>query len=370
MKIIAFYLPQFHSIPENDEWWGEGFTEWTNVKKGKKYFKWQKQPRVPLDNNYYCLLDEKTQEWQAKIAEDHGIYGFCYYHYWFDGHLLLEKPMENMLRNKNIKLPFCICWANEDWTNAWVSSNAKTLISQTYGDKDEWKRHYDYLKQFFCDERYIKVDGKLLFVIYRPEIINCLSEMLELWNDLAIKDGFGGIKFAHQGCGLDFPVKQDDSIFDYDIEMQPLYGKNALQTENKAKRIGRIKAFLQKIKMGWVHTLFRHSIGPRVFDYSEVWSAIIGQPPISNKSIPCAFVDFDNTPRRHRQGWLFKGCNLDAFKKYMSLYLKKTKEQYNTDLMFIFAWNEWGEGGYLEPDTDNGYGYLDIIKDLNTNNDY
>lgn len=361
MKIIAFYLPQFHQIPENDAWWGEGFTEWVNVKKGKKYYDWQRQPRTPLNKNYYNLLDPLTQEWQSKIAKEKGIYGFCYYHYWFDGHMLLEKPMERMLKNSNVDIPFCICWANEDWTNAWVSDNAKTLISQTYGDKEEWTRHYKYLSMFFKDPRYIVEDNKPLFVIYRPEIIPCLKEMLKCWDELAKNDGFDGIKFAHQNAGLDFPVKKDDSSFDYDIEMQPTYAKINDLGISKRKKKDFILNFLKKAHLDWIRRLVRKKSGPKVFDYDRIWKKAIATPPISKKSIPCAFVDFDNTSRRHEQGWLFRGVSTQKFEHYFEEYLLKAINEYDSDKMFIFAWNEWAEGGYLEPDEDNEYGYLDAI---------
>lgn len=157
MKVIAFYLPQFHETPENNEWWGQGFTEWNNMKAAKPLFEGHNQPRIPLNNNYYNLLDEKTLEWQTKIAREHGVYGFCCYHYWFGSKMLLEKPMEIYLKDKNCDLPFCFCWANETWTNAWAAeteSDRKTLIKQEYGDKEEWERHFQYLLPFFKDERY------------------------------------------------------------------------------------------------------------------------------------------------------------------------------------------------------------------------
>lgn len=147
MKVIAFYLPQFHNIPENNEWWGDGFTEWVNVMKAKPLFEGHVQPKVPLNNNYYDLLDDGVKIWQAETAKKYGIYGFCYYHYWFNGKLLLEKPMEQMLKNHKIDIPFCICWANEAWTKAWVNST-QTLIPQKYGNKDDWKKHFEYLLPF------------------------------------------------------------------------------------------------------------------------------------------------------------------------------------------------------------------------------
>ena len=165
MKIIAFYLPQFHEIPENNKWWGKGFTEWVNVKKARPLFENHNQPRVPLNKNYYNLLDEKTQKEQVKLANDYGLYGFCFYHYWFDGKLLLEKPVEKFLENKSLDTHFCICWANEHWTNAWANKEAKVLIEQKYGNKKEWKEHFDYLLNFFKDDRYIKENNKPLLVI-------------------------------------------------------------------------------------------------------------------------------------------------------------------------------------------------------------
>ena len=171
MKIIAFYLPQFHNIPENDEWWGNGFTEWTNVKKAKPIFEGHQQPKVPLNNNYYNLLDDNVKVWQADLAKKYGVYGFCYYHYWFNGKMLLEKPMEQMLENKEVDIPFCISWANEPWTKAWVGDEKKMLIAQEYGQEEEWKEHFMYLLPFFKDERYIKKDGKPFFIFYRPDIV-------------------------------------------------------------------------------------------------------------------------------------------------------------------------------------------------------
>ena len=170
MKIIPFYLPQFHNIPENDEWWGNGFTEWTNIKSAKPLFEGHKQPKVPINGNYYDLLNDDVKIWQAELAKKYGIYGFCYYHYWFNGKMLLEKPMEQMLTNHNIDIPFCICWANAAWTKAWVGEEKKVLIPQTYGGRNEWEEHFFYFLPFFKDRRYIRENNKPVIIIYRPQI--------------------------------------------------------------------------------------------------------------------------------------------------------------------------------------------------------
>ncbi|MCD7820315.1 MAG: glycoside hydrolase family 99-like domain-containing protein, partial [Lachnospiraceae bacterium] len=172
VKIIPFYLPQFHTIPENDKWWGKGFTEWTNVRKAVPLFEGHQQPKLPLGDHFYNLLDDETKIWQAELAKQYGIFGFCYYHYWFkNGKRLLEKPAEQMLKNKDIDLPFCFCWANENWSRNWDGGNHEIIMAQEYGGKREWEMHFQYLLPFFRDKRYITMNGKPLFIIYKPEQI-------------------------------------------------------------------------------------------------------------------------------------------------------------------------------------------------------
>ena len=376
MKIIAFYLPQFHNIPENDEWWGDGFTEWTNVKKAKPVFEGHDQPRVPLGEKYYNLLDDDVKIWQADLAKKYGVYGFCYYHYWFDGKLLLEKPMEQMLANKNIDIPFCVCWANEPWTRAWVGET-KTILPQRYGEKKEWKEHFDYLLPFFKDDRYIKEDGKPLVVIYRPEIINVVNEMLDYWSELAIEAGFPGLKFAYQAYGMDAQPKEErnDSRFDYDIEFQPSYvftqlNKNTFPLLRKIKH--KVSCFLEEktgltlrfLGSGKISALNR-------VDYDKAWNAILNTQPESEKNVPGAFVDWDNTPRHGERGRVYLNTSPEKFKMYLSKQIQRARNVYNKDMIFMFAWNEWAEGGYLEPDESHGHAYLEAIRDaLNENNEF
>lgn len=368
MNVIAFYLPQFHAIPENDEWWGKGFTEWVNVKKGSSLFEGHYQPRVPLNNNYYCLLDKEKLAWQAELAKEYGIYGFCIYHYWFGGHKLLEKPLELLLQSKDINTHYCICWANEDWTTQWVSGKPKTLIAQNYGQKTEWEEHYRYLSQFFHDERYIKTEGKPVVVIYRPELIPCLNEMLDFWQELAKKDGFTeGLSVGYQHVYFALDKDKDDSRLDFQIDYQPWM---ALSQKHQGIEL-LIRTIKRKVFL-WIEKIFHKSLdltwrnhftGVMKFDYEETWKRIVSAPPLSNKSIPGAFVDWDNTCRKGVRGSVAVGASPTIFKKYFKKLLEHARQDYKKDTIFIFAWNEWGEAGYLEPDEKFKYCYLQAIKE-------
>ena len=372
MKIIAFYLPQFHNIPENDEWWGDGFTEWVNVKAAKPLFEGHQQPKVPLNDNYYNLLDDNVKIWQAKIAKEHGVYGFCYYHYWFSGKMLLEKPMEQMLKNKAVDIPFCISWANETWTKAWVNDEKKVLILQKYGEKDEWKQHFDYLLPFFKDDRYIKENNKPLFIIYRPEVVECLNEMLDYWNQLAIENGFDGMCFAYQTINMDITNGSDTSRFDYDIEVQPSYAR--FDMSNQKSKLAVLKKIRRNVAK-WFEKKFgidllrytspmmaRKLLHTNGIDYSEAWETILARKPISNKCIPGAFAAWDNTPRHKERGWVYTNNTPEIFEKYLEKQIVRARDVYHKDMIFMYAWNEWAEGGYLEPDEEHGYAYLDAIR--------
>ncbi len=361
MKLIAFYLPQFHSIPENDEWWGKGFTEWVNVKKARPLFEGHQQPRVPLNHNYYNLLDKNVMQEQAILAKKYGINAFCFYHYWFNGKKLLEKPVENFLKDKTIDIDFCLSWANESWTNAWVSSNNKLLIEQKYGTEKEWKEHFDYLLPFFKDSRYMKEDGCPLFIIYRPEIMDCYKDMIDYWNKLAKENGFKKIKFAYQHPAFDFDKKKDKKMFDYAIEYQPItssyWNQGFISFTTKLK--------IQNFIIKYFKINLARKKGLQLYSYEDTWKKIISHNPNlvdCPKRIPGAFVDWDNTPRRGNTGSLYYGANPEVFKNYFSQLVTSCKEKYKTDKIFIFAWNEWAEGGYLEPDELNKYGYLEAIK--------
>ena len=370
MKIIPLYLPQFHTIPENDEWWGKGFTEWVNVREAKPLFEGHNQPRVPLNNNYYDLSDIETLKWQCRIAKEYGIYGFCMYHYWFNGHLLLEKPMEMLLAHPEIDIKYCISWANHDWTDAWKASNRqpKVLIAHNFDDEKDWVDHFNYLLPFFKDPRYMTENNKPLMVIYIPNIIRKLKKMLDVWSQMARDNGFDGLTFIYQSAASSFDNSWDHSLFDYGVEMNPGYVGLANRQKNSSF-FPKLMKYSHEIKR-FLH--IRRSLLPQKkitevskADYDYTWQRILELRPISNtpKMIPCAFTDWDNTPRHKERGYLFQGVSPDKFKSYFKQLIDNTKKFYDTDMIFVFAWNEWAEGGYLEPDEKNGFAFLEAIKE-------
>lgn len=370
MKIVSLYLPQFHTIPENDEWWGKGFTEWVNVKKAKPLFEGHCQPREPLNNNYYDLSNVEIMRWQSHIAKEHGLYGFCFYHYWFGGKLLLEKPVENFLKS-DIDFNYCISWANEHWTNQWVSDRWDVFIEQRYGDKKEWEEHFNYLLDYFKDSRYIKLDGKPMLVVYKPELIEKRREMLDTWNKLAKKEGFPGMCFVFQRAeSIMNDKKIDMSMFDYCAVYQPGLAVSQYNKERQhflgLRRLKRsfFKFFENHFKFDSRSVVLTpQGVGPKKYNYDEVWNLVINSEDIFPKMIPSGFIDWDSTPRRERRGFVMAGASPEKFKKYLKQLINKARDKYETDLLFLFAWNEWAEGGYLEPDKLNGYGYLNAVKE-------
>jgi lipopolysaccharide biosynthesis protein len=353
-KIIALHLPQFHTIPENDEWWGKGFTEWTNTKKAKPLFEGHNQPREPLNDNYYNLLDKEAIKWQVELAKKYGVHGFCYYHYWFEGKLLLEKPVEILLEEKEIDFPFCFCWANGSWTRTWNGAEKDVIMPQLYGDESDWKDHFNYLIKFFKDPRYIKVDNKPMLVLYISSAMSNGDEMIKLWNKLCIEEGFDGIYVveevnSHQS---DYCLKNSEAY----IEFEPLYTVSTLNKLSKTRLQVRAKQALRKflgLNIVW-----------QVYNYDSIWNKILNRRRTAKdkKVFLGAFVDWDNTARRGIDSLIFTDVTPEKF----GYYLKKQIEIANdikSEYLFINAWNEWAEGTYLEPDKKNGYKFLEQVKE-------
>lgn len=347
-KIVAFYLPQFHEIPENNEWWGKGFTEWVNTRKAKPLFKGHYQPKEPLNDNYYCLLDADTQIWQAELAKKYGIYGFCYYHYWFNGKLLLEKPMENMLKNKKVDIPFCISWANETWARTWDGQEKNILIEQKYEGKTDWKAHIKYLIPFFKDERYIKINNRPLMLLYTSARIDNCEAMVEFWDSVLKKEGFAGIHIVETLSSY-----QTESCLESSkavVEFEPLYTRKKIRDQENI-----FDKAMRNIKKAVSVKLAR-------IDAKEYWKHILQDQRKSDKEIYLgAFPRWDNSARKGKRGDIYKNTNPEEFEKNMKqlcVFAKKNSHRF----IFINAWNEWAEGAYLEPDKLYGYQYLEALK--------
>lgn len=370
MKVIPVYLPQFHTIPENDEWWGKGFTEWVNVRNAQPLYEGHNQPRVPLNNNYYDLSDLETLKWQCKLAKEYGIYGFCMYHYWFNGRLLLEKPMEMLLAHPEIDIKYCISWANHDWTDGWKAQDRapKILIAHDFNDEKDWADHFNYMLPFFKDLRYMAENNKPLMVIYVPNLIRKLNKMLDLWTKMAQEAGFDGLTYIYQSAASSFDDSWDKSKFDYGVEMNPGYANMFFKDKSNFGIFPKLMKYSREIKriLGIKRSLnISKSTGITKTSYDETWEKILKLRPRNDiNMIPCAFTDWDNTPRHKQRGSVYEGVTPERFKKYFAQLVDNTRKYYNTDMIFVFAWNEWAEGGYLEPDEKYGYGLLEGIKSV------
>lgn len=387
MKVIALYLPQYHNIPENDLWWGKGYTEWTSLKRGKVLIDGQYQPRIPKDNNYYDLLDINIMKWQTDLAKEHGISGFCFYHYWFNGKKLLEKPIEQYLEHKEIDFSYYLCWANETWTTVWEGKENPTVLAEhDYTDKNDVDEHFYYWLPFFKDKRYIKINNKPVLNIYNPVVIpyRNLKYMINRWNEMAMQEGFAGISFqylcAESMCFMD---KKYKTLFDYGVEYEPSYvqhleddiesGRKKYKREQLSKALNKNFPLLMNIRKKQtsskkVSEADKTINGVKILrDYDDDWNKILNIKHIDyTKYIPGGFTDWDNTPRRGHGGKVILGATPEKFEKYFEQLVIRAKKIYHCDTIVLFAWNEWSEGGYLEPDEKWGTGYLDAIKNVLT----
>ena len=355
MKIVAFYLPQFHAIPENDEWWGKGFTDWVNVRKARPIFRGHEQPKCPLNDNYYDLSKTEALRWQASLANQYGVYGFCFYHYWFNGKLLLEKPVELLLANKDININYCFSWANEPWARTWDGKASQVLMPQSYGTEDDWKQHFDYILPFFKDQRYIKEDGRPMLLIYKSTSIPCAKEMMDYLNELAKKEGFPGIHFVETLRG----DKPDKRSLPYlaKVEFEPL--RTNLQQPWLILNYKRIRRRV----IGLLNQVFHLSIPQnKPFRFADVArrAVAIESPEGTYGGV---FAGWDNTPRRGLISTIVLPPTKQEFKNYLTAKIQQTQNVYHTDFVFVNAWNEWAEGTVLEPDTIHRHQYLEAIKE-------
>lgn len=344
-KILAYNLPAFHRIPENDEWWGEGFTEWDNVRRAKPLHKNHIQPMIPLREKYYDLSNKDDVILQTKLAEKYGIYGFIYYHYWFLGKLLLEKPVEIYKNSSEGSLKYCFCWANESWCRTWNGNNKDVLIAQNYGDKEDWEKHFLYLLDFFNDSRYIKENNSPMLFVYSISRIPNFDEMFRYWNMRAIESGFDGIYLVETISPWSPNVS---SMYSSAVtEFEPMYSmKYEIGLVTKAYR--------------FIHT--RLGIG-EFLNYDEIWRKILkrNRKYKGRKIFQGFYVNWDNSPRKGKKGIVFVGSSPEKFEEYVKTLLSLNRED-GTDYYVVNAWNEWGEGAMLEPSVYWGYKYLEALK--------
>lgn len=355
MKAVCLYLPQYHTFPENDEWWGKGYTEWSSVKAAKPLFKGHHQPKIPLDNRYYNLVEEgvKTWQWQADLAKEYGIYGFCVYQYYFKGKMLMQQPLEILLSHPEIDIRYSICWANETWTKTWYGLESEILMKQEYGQESDWKAHFDYCSQFFKDERYIKIDNKPVFHIYRSFDIKDLPKMKECFDSWSREIGFDGISFI---CGKTAGESEDrEGIADAFYTFEPGYSLKHALTKAQTLRYN-----LSVLFKSTYNRIFKKNMLERIIPIDWIYNAIINRD-YSDNECPGIIGEWDNTPRRKHKGLMYSGSNPVKFEKTLSILANKVKGR-KFDFVYINAWNEWGEGAMLEPEERLGYSYLEAVK--------
>lgn len=352
-KVIAFHLPQFHTFKENDEWWGKGFTEWTNVRKTKPLFKGHNQPRVPLNNNYYDLSKLESLLWQMKLAKKYGVDAFCYYHYWFDGKLLLEKPIEMIRDYQGKKLEYCLCWANEPWTRSWDGNERSVLMPQRYGEEMDWKKHFKYLLTYFKDPYYIKINNRPMLVLYRCNNIPNCDDMIRCWDECCKTEGFAGIYVVEELNGFqNHPACVNSKAY---LDFEPM--NTVVNHRTFTERI------MDKMRTKLYNSRF-HIDCAYVYKYSMIWHNILRRPyhALSGKEhFLGGYVGWDNSPRRATKASIHIGTSPEKFGRYLRRQRLRART-YNSRFIFINAWNEWGEGAYLEPDTLHKNHYLKAVK--------
>jgi hypothetical protein len=362
IDLIAYYLPQFHPIPENDQWWGPGFTEWTNVRKARPLFEGHKQPRAPGELGYYDLRDAGVRERQAQIAKEHGLAGFCYWHYWFgNGKRLLELPFDEVLNSGSPDFPFCLCWANQTWTGVWHGAPGRTLIAQTYPGEDDGRAHFEFLLRAFKDPRYILRDGRPLFLVYHPRGLPDAGSLLGLWRRLAKQAGFPDLFLVAMCNSFDHPSLQH---FDAVTHFGPGDYLDDRPELGFVKRTLR-RALAKRIGDRLSETTMRSLQAPWRIDYADIVSHAFTNLPGGERYLPCVLTGWDNTPRSKRFGIVVENYTPELLLRYLEKAIQRVADYPESRrIVFVKAWNEWAEGNYLEPDAEYGSAFLDVVKQV------
>jgi len=347
-RAIAFYLPQFHPIPENDEWWGKGFTEWTNVAKAKPMFRGHYQPHIPADLGFYDLRVPETRIAQAEMAREYGIEAFCYYHYWFAGKRLLERPFAEVLESGKPDFPFCLCWANQTWTGIWHGAPERILIEQTYPGYDDHREHFRFLLKAFTDQRYVTVDGKPLFLVFMPSEIPEVEKVTDFWRELSIDAGLNGLYLV--GTSYDTNWVPREHGFDASVAVRHPALRQPISWRRPIKRIVRNL----EDKMG----------KPTVYSYKKILPKLLENGVADGIVYPSVIPNWDNTPRSGKNGLVLHDSNPEAFRKHFRMALEKVRNlPHEQKIVFLKSWNEWAEGNHLEPDLRFGKSYLQVLRD-------
>jgi glycosyltransferase involved in cell wall biosynthesis len=337
LRVIAFLLPQFHPIPENDSWWGKGFTEWVNVTRAKPLFPGHYQPRLPADLGFYDLRLAETRERQAELARAHGIHGFCYYHYWFSGKRLLERPFDEVLASSRPDFPFCLCWANEPWSRQWNGQPQDVLQPQTYDFEDD-RRHIEWLLPALADARAITVEGKPLFIVYQAKELPDPRRTIDIWRSEVERRGLKGLYLVAVETGWDAGWDATTVGFDAKLLFQPQFSLLRTVPRSKVSVPGCLE----------------------VYDYDEAWPLLAKLNAVAYRRYSTVFPSWDNSPRRGMAGVAIHNATPSAYEAWLRYTIANTRsEPPEHRIVFINAWNEWAEGCYLEPDVKHGRGFLE-----------
>lgn len=362
MKVIAFYLPQYHPTKHNNEWWGEGFTEWTNVAKAERYFHGHYQPKIPADLGFYDLRIPEVREKQVELAKLAGVDAFCYYHYWFgNGQRELERPFDEVLKSGKPEFPFCLCWANETWARKfWNKDGAvvgrEILAEQKYLGVEDYKMHFESVLPAFKDNRYVKIDGKPVFMIYKPLEFKDVNNFISLWNLWAKENGFSGVYFIAYTLNISQEyetIKQNN--FDSICSCRLGDIANSYQKKSKCQKIA--YKFYRGIRWSLLHS-------PRLFNYKKIYKKLIGYEEIEHEEVfPTLIPNWDHTPRSGSKGYLLTNSTPELFQKHCEdVFTKISSKKEENQIVFLKSWNEWGEGNYMEPDLKYGHGYIEALK--------
>lgn len=372
-RVIAFYLPQFHPVHENDKMWGKGFTEWTNVAKAKPLYKGHYQPQIPADLGFYDLRVPEVREEQAKMAKEAGVEGFCYWHYWFgNGKRILERPFNEVLESGKPDYPFCLGWANHSWSNkTWQKTGHFTeditFLEQTYPGEKDYILHFNTILPAFKDKRYITVDGKPLFLIFNPEAIPDTKLFINLWQNLAKNNGLKGIYFVARvsSVGMDYLGTKDiENVAHVRYQKFLDLGYDAINSD--MQRYAQIK--VAGIANRAVKSLMRKFVGnvsASLFDYESIMKHFYINEESKDNIHPQIIPRLDRTPRSGKDARIYTGSTPEKFGRAVEDALDIVKnKKHEHKILFLQAWNEWGEGNYMEPDLVFGKGYLDALKKI------